>query len=243
MSRVLLLLLVGGALYALVSLGFWQLDRGAEKARIQQAYSTRAGEPPLRVSANLLDPQAFEHYRAEASGTWQTQSTILIDNQILDGRPGYHVMTPLQLRGTGTLLLVNRGWIPWSVDRAVIPTVDSSTGPVHLSGLLKYPSDDYYTLETRLPSLDRPVWQNLDMAALAAQLGAPLQPMVMLLDPAAPEGFVRQWPSYQDDTWVARHRGYAMQWFGLAMILVLLTAAVGWKSRRGADRSEEVEDD
>ncbi len=214
----------------LVALGFWQLQRGAEKARILQAIETRVVEPPLEVAATPLDPAAFEYYRAQASGAWDAGQTILIDNQILDGRPGYHVITPLKLSGSETRLLVNRGWIPWPERRSIVPRPETATGAVRVHGILKLPPDDFYTLETRPPRIGDPVWQNLDMAAFGTQAGYPVQPMVLLLDADADGGFSRRWPTVKDE-WVARHRGYALQWFGLALALLVLTTVVVWRSR------------
>ncbi len=231
LARLLWFAVIAGLFCGLLSLGFWQLQRGAEKAQIQEAYQTRTKEPALAVQSTLLDPQSFEYYRAQASGTWDARQTILIDNRIVDGRPGYHVITPLVVDGIGTRLLVNRGWIPWPADRGNPPTIEAPRGTVAVTGLLKKPADDFYTLESEPPRLDQPVWQNLDMQAFRDQVEYPLQPMILLLDADADGGYLRRWPVVKDE-WIARHRGYALQWFGLAAALLVLSILLLVRSTR-----------
>ncbi|MCJ1439320.1 surf-like protein [Xylographa pallens] len=64
---------------------------------------------------------------------------MLIGPRTHDGNNGYLVITPLEREGSGTTVLVNRGWIPktlrWQVDREEgLPT-----GQVVVEGLLREP--------------------------------------------------------------------------------------------------------
>ncbi len=56
---------------------------------------------------------------------------------------------------------------------------------------------------------------------MQAQLGAPLLPFVLRLSPHSEHGYVREW---QTRTGLSpeRHVGYAVQWFALAVALVVL---------------------
>ena len=58
------------------------------------------------------------------------------------------------------------------------------------------------------------------MAELAAALGRELAPRQVLLDPAVPDGYVRDWvvPGTTPD----RHLGYAVQWFAFAALAVAI---------------------
>jgi surfeit locus 1 family protein len=63
---------------------------------------------------------------------------------------------------------------------------------------------------------------------LSAMLGLQLVPGLLLLDPAEPDGYRRDWrPS---DFGPERHIGYAVQWFALAATLVILYLA--WSFRK-----------
>ena len=62
-----------------------------------------------------------------------------------------------------------------------------------------------------------------------------MQPLVLELDPAGGGGFVRAWPAYED-SWIQRHHGYALQWFSLALVL-LVVYLLSQRSRRPGDPS------
>ena len=53
-------------------------------------------------------------------------------------------------------------------------------------------------------------------------MGYPLQPAVVLLEPEAAEGYWRDWQPRFGGFGPERHQGYAVQWFSLAMALVIL---------------------
>jgi surfeit locus 1 family protein len=56
-------------------------------------------------------------------------------------------------------------------------------------------------------------------------LGAHVENRILLLDPAAPDGFERVWrPSLGFGP--ERHLGYALQWFALALVAVVAFVAL-----------------
>ena len=59
----------------------------------------------------------------------------------------------------------------------------------------------------------------------AAILGYPLQPALILLEPATPDGYERDWQPRFGGFGPERHYGYAAQWFALAAALVILYLA------------------
>ncbi|KAA3625031.1 MAG: SURF1 family protein [Proteobacteria bacterium] len=228
--------LVAG-LTLLVSLGFWQLERGAEKAAIRAEYESRTAMPPIRMRAERIDPELFEFYRVEVEGVYRPEYQVLVDNRIRNGRPGYGVITPLRLSGSDMHVLVDRGWIPWNADRTVLPDVPTPEGMQHVSGVLKRPPTDYYTLEKSKPGVADAVWQNLDLDHYRNVKSIKLQDLVVLLSPeSGAGGFARNLPEYTDD-WVARHRGYAVQWFGLAGVLLIVFLVLAM--RRDRTRRDE----
>ena len=71
------------------------------------------------------------------------------------------------------------------------------------------------------------------MAELSAALGRELAPRQVLLDPAVPDGYVRDWvvPGTTPD----RHLGYAVQWFAFAALAAAIWFVLSFaKIRRGA---------
>jgi surfeit locus 1 family protein len=72
------------------------------------------------------------------------------------------------------------------------------------------------------------------MAQLAAALAAPLEPRILLLDPQAPFGYLREWrpPGLQP----LRHYSYAIQWWAFAVLTLVVWALT---SRRPAGEAAQ----
>lgn len=221
----------------LIGLGFWQLDRAGQKTEIRDTYAARGRMEPVEVNRHKLDADRLDFRRARVRGRYRGDLTIYLDNRVLDGVPGYEILTPLdtgaQDDGGERFILVNRGWIPWGESRQSLPDVDTPPGPLEISGRLRAPSQEYFTLadETDAGGF-QPLWQNLDLERYGRVTGLPLSPLVLEMDPGEPDagGFVRRWPEY-DDAWIDRHKAYAVQWFALALTLMVLYVALNLTKR------------
>jgi cytochrome oxidase assembly protein ShyY1 len=71
----------------------------------------------------------------------------------------------------------------------------------------------------------------IDIAARADGLGVPLAPRVLRLDPALPLGYARDLDVLPNTLPPERHRGYAVQWFGLALATLILALFLGFRRR------------
>lgn len=197
------------------ALGFWQLDRAAEKRALQAEYDRRAQRPPVTLTAEVRPTERLQFSRVQARGTYDTEYQLLWDNRIHHGVPGYHVLTPLHIAGGDTRVLVNRGWVPADPDRDRLPVTDPPAGTVTVRGVAAVPHVGFMLGELDTLGRARPtVWQQIDLARYAARVEWPVQPVVILLDSESPGGYVREWTRL--DTGVAVHHGYAFQWFMLA---------------------------
>lgn len=212
----------------LIALGLWQLDRARQKTEIRDHIRERARMSPVNLSRSVPDPDAEEFRQAVVTGRYRRELTIYLDNKVVKEVPGYDILTPLRIidagGGTGRFILVNRGWISWGGSRRTLPEFDTPSGVVSLKGRLVTPSKDYFTLEK--DSGDdgfKRLWENLDLARYRKVTGLSVEPVVLELSPDDTEGggFVRQWPKY-DDPWIERHKAYAVQWFAMAFIVVVL---------------------
>jgi surfeit locus 1 family protein len=227
--------LATAALLALfVALGLWQLERARLKTELQAGYDARQAEPPLALGRVPVAAEELRFRRVTARGHYDPDRQILLDNRVHRGRVGFHVITPLRLEGGETRVLVNRGWIALGADRAQPPAVETPEDLQQIAGLATVPAENIFTLERRAPATGpwEPLWQNLDLARYRASVDFQLQPVVVLLDPAAPGGFTREWGRL--DSGIATHRGYAFQWFALAAALATIYLALGL--RRGGAR-------
>lgn len=220
----------------LIGLGFWQLERAAVKTEIRDTYTARGRMDPVDVNRQALDPGGMDYRRATARGRYRGDLTIYLDNKVLDGVPGYEVLTPLDIAADSDgerFILVNRGWVPWGESRRTLPEIDTPPGALELSGRLRAPARDYFTLADETDTGEfQPLWQNLDLERYERVAGLPVSPLVLELDPGeqGAGGFVRRWRDY-DDAWIDRHKAYAVQWFALALTLVVLYVALNMTKR------------
>ena len=137
------------------SLGRWQLDRAAQKEAFQSSIDQQARLPMLDGvslvasgralvgSGDVLAPEevALVHRTVALTGQWLPQYTVFLDNRQMNGRPGFFVLTPLQLQGIPAVVLVQRGWAARNFqDRMALPAVDTPDGLVQVQGRVAHPA-------------------------------------------------------------------------------------------------------
>jgi surfeit locus 1 family protein len=213
----------------LLSLGFWQLDRAKQKAVLQQRFTTQITAPYREISQVPLDNPISRYRKVTSQGHYDAKHQILLDNKIYQGRPGYHVFTPLQRIGETTAILINRGWVPLGESRQQLPVVSVDESNRVVKGRVSQPANPGLRLDGSPPSPDDAwprVVQYLDYDQLAQQLGYPLEPAVILLDPDMEDGYLRAWRPTFGGLGPARHRGYAVQWFSLAAALAIIYGVI-----------------
>jgi surfeit locus 1 family protein len=224
-------LLAAWAMFLFGSLGVWQVHRGEFKAQ-WRAQLTQP-KPPVRLSAASTAPAepAVEH--VVATGHYQSARTLLQDGQSHDGQPGYHVWTPLLL-AAGGVVMVDRGWIPLGNHGVSLAEVAAPAGRAQVQGFwrslpkpgMRVGGDKTCEAAREFPALVLyPTAQDLKCL-----LGQPVMDGLLLLDPAAPGGFVRAWAT--SGLPPERHYAYAAQWFALAATAAILFVVLNLKRSR-----------
>ncbi len=214
----------------LSGLGLWQLDRAGQKQRLQQHYDERLADPAVQITGAPIEARAVQFRRVMARGQYETEREILLDNRVHQGRVGYHVLTPLRITGSDRRVLVNRGWVAQGRDRSDRPATPAPAGEVEVQGVAVLPSMPGLKLGSGFQeSAAWPtVWQRVELDAYAARAGTPVQPVIILLDADSPAGgFVRQWARL--DAGIATHHGYALTWFSLAGVLLVIYIVLNTK--------------
>lgn len=217
---LLLAITVAGALLT-ARLGLWQLDRAAQKEALQASIEARGQEPVLVGAAALATDAAAAdaqvHRRARVGGRWLPEQTLHLDNRQMDGRPGFFVLTPLQL-DDGSVLMVQRGWRPRDfVDRSRLAPLPTPEGQVEVEGRLTRGPARLYEFDG---AGSGPIRQNLDLSDHARETGLALRPLLLLQTSPADDGLRRDWPAPAVD--VHKHYGYAFQWFALCALIIVL---------------------
>lgn len=214
-----------------LSLGNWQSGRADAKRELQARYDAAVGEAPIHVGGDLLDRDSVLYRKLEVEGVFDDAHTILIDNRVLNGVAGYHVLTPLRILGGPVAVLVNRGWVAAGRTRDQVPAPPTPEGVVRLEGMAVDPHTRYFELAQTAPQ--GRVWQNLDFERYATATRLKLQPVLLLQTSEQADGLRRSWP--RPDTGVATHVSYAFQWYSLAATLAALWLIMNVKRDRDGD--------
>lgn len=209
--------LAGVALTA--RLGWWQLDRAAQKVALQTAIEQRGRQAelnPAELATSAQEAAAQHHRRVRLQGRWMDANTVFLDNRQMNGLPGFYVVTPLWLQAQDRAVLVQRGWAPRDFrERGRLPALPPATGTVTVIGRVAPPPARLYEMGE-----DRgAIRQNLRLDAFEKEIGVRLAPVSVVQD-AAPDpddGLSRQWPRPAVD--VHKHYGYAFQWFALCALM------------------------
>lgn len=212
-----------------IKLGLWQQHKAALKQSLQTQLEQRLQEAPLSLPQEITDAPAWRYRRVKLSGSYEPGHQILLDNQVHGDIAGYHVITPLAVDGSDRRVLINRGWIAAPADRRTLPNVSTPGGTQHIEGYLWLPGK-FFALEAP-PAAGgawQTLWQNMDMARYAGSVPFAVLPLVVRLDPQSTAGgFVREWPMPAER--IEMHIGYAYQWFGFALTLMVIYFVVNIK--------------
>lgn len=209
-------------LMVLLSLGTWQMNRSSEKQRLLDSFNQAPELSALSFSQVGGQWEANRYRRVVLPGSYNEDRQLLMENQIRQGQPGYLVLTPFRLE-QGSYVLVNRGWVARNMTQQDLPDIDIAEPVTDVEGLISHPP----SVGMRMGSLSDSAasWPRavpyVDLEWLSLQLAAPVLPWVVLLDPDAPNGFIREWlPSVRMTP--EKHQGYAFQWYSLAVALIFL---------------------
>ncbi len=215
------LLAFGGLFFpVLISLGVWQLHRATEKERLQQAFSDRVAEQPQQYQTLVSRYQSdLDYYRVALHGEYQIANQWLLENQVINGKTGFHILTVFKTEA-GHYFLVNRGWVAANASRQNLPAVETPTGNVVITALLK--TNIEHPLLNYVPEIiqQQSVIATIDLLSMSEEVGYPLEPWVAYTDTESPGSYIVNWPSINVSA--DKHMGYAVQWFSMAFALFIL---------------------
>jgi len=233
--RIRPLLAVAALLSAagLASLGVWQLQRADEKQDLSAALVERRQAPAQLIDARPVDARALNYVPVRASGRYEPRLQFLVSNQVFEQRIGFHVITPLVLDGTRAYLLVDRGWVAQPEPGADLGPLAPPAGEIEVRGIASVPSHNVFAamFGGAQRAFGHAVYPQIDLVDFGRTVGAPVQPVVLQLDPEpAAGGYARKWPA--PDLRPDKNVGYAFQWFAMALAVV---AVYLWTGLRRPD--------
>jgi cytochrome oxidase assembly protein ShyY1 len=209
-----------------VALGFWQLQRLADRrARNTAIERERSRDPVLITTAGGGEVEPYTPVRA--SGTFDDEREVLVYGRSLDGEPGHLVVTPLVLED-GTSVLVIRGWVPF--DHQTVPVADAAppAGEVSINGFLVPDEGDGSTVPDESGVIGR-----LDVEGVGSTLPYPVLALaIRQTEQAPPQPSELPIPLPQEELSEGPHLSYAIQWFCFAAIAVVGAVILVRRERR-----------
>ncbi|MBV7486634.1 SURF1 family protein [Bordetella sp. BOR01] len=238
-ARIVFLSVLALVLFAVFcSLGVWQVQRRAWKleliSQVDQRVHLPAAQAPGPAQWPSLSRGDDEYRHVQATGTPRYDQETLVQ-ATTDYGSGYWVMTPLQLRDGGTVL-INRGFVLPAWRKR--PNPDHPAGEISVAGLLRMSEPDLRFLRTNDPA--RNIWYSRDTGAIAAAHGlGQIAPYFIDVEKGPGQAHapaVAPVPGLTVTDFPNNHLSYAITWFALAaMVIVGAVIAVRVERRERED--------
>lgn len=203
----------------LVWLGLWQMDRLAWKEALLADIAARITATPGTLPANVTEAERWQAVAIDGQIDGMALR-VLVSRKAVGA--GYRVISAFQT-ADGRRILLDRGFV-------ALETPIPPGGVARVTGNLHLPDD---RLPTTPPNDEAAnIWFARDLDRMATVLGTePLLVVARAIDPAEP-GIT---PLPVDTATIPNdHFGYAMQWFGLAVVWTMMTGYFLWRNRRSA---------
>ena len=200
----------------LLSLGAWQVVRGFDKQDILDQYDFNKSLAPIESYELSMEGIEKNYYRTVSLEGQFMQESYLLDNRIYRQKSGYEIFS-LFKTDSNNYFLINRGW----ADKKET-TKMKFPKKVRIQGLYTPFKRFGLSLSNEAPSYGWPkLVQELSFQQALNDLSPEYnpQPAVIQLSAGSPGAFEPIWrPTIFK---AARHYGYAVQWFGLALVLLI----------------------
>lgn len=208
-----------------IALGNWQSGRASEKEALRVRLEALEREPPVALGEHTVAAAEIDLRPVVARGHWVPERMVLLDNKVLRGVVGYHVLMPLRIDSSSMHVLVNRGWIAAKTQRTELPEVTTPAGRVEIQGMARIPTSRFLELSAR--TAEGRVWQNVTIERFNAWSNLELQPVLIQQTSQADDALVREWE--RPDLGIDKHRGYALQWYSLTALTAILLGVFSFR--------------
>lgn len=210
----------------LIFLGSWQVSRGIDKTDIVEKHYMNKSLPVINEKEMSVMNEDNLKYRTVSLYGEFGQESYLLDNRLYRQEAGYEVFTTFET-SENSVFLINRGWISkedFNYDEDILLkekgiSIQGLLSPFTRFGLNLV--DESY--EDAWPKLV----QQIDYEAAKKDLGSNINNSVIQLSAGSSGALEPIWKPV--DLKPSRHYGYALQWFGLAIVLICSFFYYGFK--------------
>lgn len=223
-------------------LGTWQMQRLGEKLALIASVEERASLDPVTLPPLdewvSLDPAVYDFRPVTLNGEFVPGNTVLVFTSLSDAKgpragAGYWVMTPFALEEGGTII-VNRGFVPQATKKLFDESEDAIAlpqGKISITGLARA-SEEVNTF-TPGPDVSERIEYVRSIERMSAMMDDKLAPFAeFYVDQAAGEPDALPQGGETKLSFPNRHLEYAITWFALAAVTLLMTLVWLWRHRR-----------
>ncbi|MCG2585357.1 SURF1 family protein [Massilia sp. TS11] len=214
-----------------VSAGQWQDRRAAAKLALQAELQARAEQAPVDLNRTPAGDRQPDFQPVRVRGTFVAGYPVYLENRQYQGRPGFYVLMPLRLADSERHVLVARGWLPRDpAARERIAPYPTPAGEITLTGVAHGALGHALALGQDVAPTAGAIVLNAGWQEVATASRLAFEPLVLEQRSDTGDGLVRDWPAPNVD--INKHRGYAFQWYALAVAAILYFIITGFRSGR-----------
>jgi cytochrome oxidase assembly protein ShyY1 len=214
LRHVFVLVIVAGCVVA----GFWQRDRLIQVRTYNRRVERQGALPPIPLDAlippgSAPDPAAQLYRRVTVTGTYDPRHEEVLVGRDLNDNPGNDLLTPL-ITSDRRVVFVDRGWVPFDLDKPPINRAAPPSGTVTVTGVLFPPEKT-----SSDPTWPAPVTNWIDLGRFAKLESLPTVPMYIWQrssSPRTPGSLPKQVPPPPLDE--GPHFSYMIQWWLFALV-------------------------
>lgn len=224
---IVLSVLAAAAFAILVALGAWQLQRLEWKQSLIAQLDARMRAEPVTLTQareRLKAGEDIEYLRVRAKGEFLHDKERHLYT-VQDGKAGWRIITPLGLEN-GRFVLVDRGFVPEALKPAATRPGSTPTGSVLVTGVVRLPGDKGYFTPDNAPAENIWHWRDLDAMAASVLDGEQVERVEPFFIQQEEMPSMTGWPraGYANLNLPNRHLEYALTWFALAGVLLVVFA-------------------
>ena len=201
-----------------ISLGFWQLDRAEEKREIIANYDELLTSEPISLNVKII----YKNWQPITTIGRFKDIVIFEDNAILSGRAGFKIYHLFE-NGDGSYVFVHRGFIERNMVKNNLPLINTPKGKQSLVGSVLIKEDNSFVQD--IEESDARIIQEFNIERLINKFpilkDRYLHPFLLNLDIRDNKKFLAI--EKPVNMAASKHIGYAIQWFGLCIALIILT--------------------
>lgn len=242
-----------GLAFTTWSLGNWQTGRAEQKSALHDKQAKALLAAPISPSDAMLDVDNLSYRKVELHGRYLSNAVVYIDNRQVNGRPAVQVVQGFQPDGKGFVVPVDRGLLlrnpadPRRAPELPAEAASQTDQAADAQGVLIQgtllprfaQSAELRGVQVegaqaihRERSNGFEVWSNFSSVEFGKLLDQPVSNFVVTLQPVGLAGDVA--PAAQKvngfyhapvalPEQVAKHKGYAFQWYSMTLALIVLT--------------------